>query len=132
MGSFVGPHRVWDATRRFGLATSRAFGDLANRYPKAQAWRPLSPAPAPLPTRHTPPAPALAQRLAQRSPLTIAASAPQANAGVIDEPQVSLHLLGQEDVLLVAGSDGIWDRISSQEAVDIAAAVVNSGAGRVT
>jgi len=80
----IGPARVWDASGRFGLATSRAFGDL--RYNMS------------------------------------------GGGGVISEPEISFHDITASDRLLVLGSDGVWDRVSSQEAVDIAAGCAARGA----
>ena len=42
-------------------------------------------------------------------------------SGVIPEPEVTSHRLDARDKLIVLGSDGVWDRVSSQEAVEIAA-----------
>ncbi|CAE7828279.1 PUS1, partial [Symbiodinium sp. CCMP2456] len=40
---------------------------------------------------------------------------------VIAEPEVSERMLSAKDKVLILGSDGVWDRLNSQEAVDIAA-----------
>lgn len=40
---------------------------------------------------------------------------------VIAQPEVSERTLCPKDKVLILGSDGVWDRINSQEAVDIAA-----------
>mmetsp|Transcript_43804 Transcript_43804/g.102240 ORF Transcript_43804/g.102240 Transcript_43804/m.102240 type:complete len:403 (+) Transcript_43804:56-1264(+) len=40
---------------------------------------------------------------------------------VIAEPEVSERMLCSKDKVLILGSDGVWDRLNSQEAVDIAA-----------
>eukprot|EP00434_Breviolum_minutum_P008429 symbB.v1.2.007440.t1/scaffold445.1/size204899/3 len=40
---------------------------------------------------------------------------------VIAQPEVSERTLCSKDKVLILGSDGVWDRINSQEAVDIAA-----------
>mmetsp|Transcript_34777 Transcript_34777/g.99904 ORF Transcript_34777/g.99904 Transcript_34777/m.99904 type:complete len:419 (+) Transcript_34777:56-1312(+) len=40
---------------------------------------------------------------------------------VTSQPEVHEHKLGHKDKLLVLGSDGVWDRLDSQEAIDIAA-----------
>ncbi|CAE6961336.1 unnamed protein product [Symbiodinium sp. CCMP2592] len=40
---------------------------------------------------------------------------------VIAEPEVSERMLSSKDKVLILGSDGVWDRLNSQEAVDIAA-----------
>jgi len=40
---------------------------------------------------------------------------------VIPVPEVSERELGPGDKLVILGSDGVWDRVGSQEAVDIAA-----------
>ncbi|KAG8458325.1 hypothetical protein KFE25_005172 [Diacronema lutheri] len=74
---FVGPARVWDRSQRFGLATSRAFGD----------------------TTHS-----------------------VANGGqVIAEPDVTVHRLTKHDRYVILGTDGVWDQLSSHEAVTMAA-----------
>ena len=73
---YVGPARVWDPTRRFGLACSRAMGDTVYYGPN--------------------------------------------RSGVIAEPEVTSHRLDTNDKLVILGSDGVWDRLSSQEAVDLA------------
>ena len=41
-------------------------------------------------------------------------------AGVISDPEVTSHRLSKRDQLVIFGSDGVWDHISSQEAVAIA------------
>jgi len=41
-------------------------------------------------------------------------------SGVIAEPEVTTHKLDRSDKFVILGSDGVWDRISSQEAVEIA------------
>jgi serine/threonine protein phosphatase PrpC len=74
---FVGPARVWDRSQRFGLATSRAFGDSSHSV----------------------------------------ASGGQ----VIAVPEVTLRKLGDTDRLVILGTDGIWDQLTSQEAVTLAA-----------
>lgn len=40
---------------------------------------------------------------------------------VTAQPEVSERVLSSKDKLLILGSDGVWDRMGSQEAVDIAA-----------
>eukprot|EP00440_Ansanella_granifera_P040710 gb/GFBE01044150.1/.p1 GENE.gb/GFBE01044150.1/~~gb/GFBE01044150.1/.p1 ORF type:complete len:429 (+),score=45.12 gb/GFBE01044150.1/:1-1287(+) len=40
---------------------------------------------------------------------------------VIAQPEVSERMLSSKDRVLILGSDGVWDRLDSQEAVDIAA-----------
>lgn len=72
---YVGPARVWDPSRRFGLACARSMGDTMYYGPN--------------------------------------------RSGVIADPEVTTHRLDQYDKHIILGSDGIWDRISSQEAVDI-------------
>lgn len=68
---------MWDRSQRFGLATSRAFGD----------------------TTHS-----------------------VTNGGqVIAEPDVTVHRITEHDRYVVLGTDGVWDQISSQEAVGMAA-----------
>ena len=73
---YAGPARVWDPTRRFGLATSRSLGDTVYYGPN--------------------------------------------RSGVIAEPVVSSHRLERNDKFVIIGSDGVWDRVSSQEAVELA------------
>jgi len=41
-------------------------------------------------------------------------------SGVIAEPDVTTHKLDRSDKFVILASDGVWDRISSQEAVEIA------------
>jgi serine/threonine protein phosphatase PrpC len=40
-------------------------------------------------------------------------------SGVIAEPEVASYRLDQNDKHIIIGSDGLWDRLSSQEAVEI-------------
>ena len=72
---YVGPARVWDPSRRFGLACARSMGDTMYYGPN--------------------------------------------RSGVIADPEVTTHRLDAQDKHIIIGSDGIWDRITSQEAVDI-------------
>ncbi len=83
LGTFAGPPRVWDATRRLGLATSRSFGDSAYAMPN--------------------------------------------EGGVIATPELTLRVLAPEDLLIVIASDGVWDQLSSQEAIDVASTAVLAG-----
>ena len=73
---FVGPARVWDRTRMFGLATSRSMGDTVYVGPN--------------------------------------------RSGVIAEPEVTSHRLDANDRYVIFGTDGVWDHVTSQEAVEIA------------
>jgi serine/threonine protein phosphatase PrpC len=73
---YAGPPRVWDPTRRFGLACSRSMGDTLYYGPN--------------------------------------------RSGVIAEPEVTSHRLDQHDRFLIIGSDGVWDKVTSQEAVELA------------
>merc|ERR1712216_948659 len=41
-------------------------------------------------------------------------------SGVIAEPEVTTHDLDCSDRFVILGSDGVWDRVSSQEAMEIA------------
>lgn len=43
-----------------------------------------------------------------------------ASVGVVATPEVEEHTYSSEDKMLVMGSDGIWEFITSQEAIDIA------------
>ena len=43
-------------------------------------------------------------------------------AGVIAEPEIHHERIGPRDKFVILASDGVWDHVSSQEAVDIAAA----------
>ena len=83
LGTFAGPPRVWDASRRLGLATSRSFGDSAYAMPN--------------------------------------------EGGVIATPELTLRVLAPEDLLIVIASDGVWDQLSSQEAIDVASTAVLAG-----
>jgi len=47
--------------------------------------------------------------------------------GVIAEPEIFTHEVTALDRLLVLGSDGVWDRVGTQEAVDIASATLARG-----
>ena len=46
---------------------------------------------------------------------------PENAGGVISEPEISSHRLSKGDKVLIFGSDGVWDHVSSAEAVAIAA-----------
>ena len=46
---------------------------------------------------------------------------PENAGGVISEPEISSHRLSKRDQVLIFGSDGVWDHVSSSEAVAIAA-----------
>ena len=41
-------------------------------------------------------------------------------SGVIAEPEVTSYRLDQQDKFVIIGSDGLWDRMTSQEAVEVA------------
>jgi len=49
------------------------------------------------------------------------------NVGVIAEPEVLEFEIGQEDQFMILASDGVWEFIYSQEAVDIVAACLREG-----
>ena len=51
-----------------------------------------------------------------------------ASVGVIAEPVVTKHTVGQGDEFLILASDGVWEFISSQEAVDIVGEHLDRGA----
>jgi serine/threonine protein phosphatase PrpC len=44
-----------------------------------------------------------------------------ASVGVIPDPEIIVHERTEDDVLAILGSDGVWEFISSQEAVDLIA-----------
>lgn len=44
-----------------------------------------------------------------------------ASVGVICVPEISVHVIGPNDKMIVMGSDGIWEFISNQEAIDMVA-----------
>jgi serine/threonine protein phosphatase PrpC len=48
--------------------------------------------------------------------------------GVIAEPVVSHHKLREEDDFMIIATDGVWEFLSSQEAVDIVSSEINQGA----
>jgi len=48
--------------------------------------------------------------------------------GVIAEPVVSHHKLRDEDDFMIIATDGVWEFLSSQEAVDIVSSEINHGA----
>lgn len=52
---------------------------------------------------------------------TVYVNGPNDGGGVISEPEISSHRLSKRDQVLIFGSDGVWDHLSSQEAVAIAA-----------
>lgn len=52
---------------------------------------------------------------------TVYVNGPENAGGVISEPEISSHRLSKGDKVLIFGSDGVWDHVSSAEAVAIAA-----------
>eukprot|EP00611_Tribonema_gayanum_P027397 TRINITY_DN6756_c0_g1_i1.p1 TRINITY_DN6756_c0_g1~~TRINITY_DN6756_c0_g1_i1.p1 ORF type:complete len:471 (+),score=133.79 TRINITY_DN6756_c0_g1_i1:2160-3572(+) len=52
--------------------------------------------------------------------------------GVIAEPEVTEHFLGPDDQFLILASDGVWEFISSQEAVEKIAANLDKGCMQAT
>lgn len=54
------------------------------------------------------------------------------NIGVIAEPEVTLHTIGPDDSFLILASDGVWEFVSSQEAVDKVAANLDQGCMKAT
>ena len=51
------------------------------------------------------------------------------NVGVIPEPEVKIFEIDPEDKFMIMASDGVWEFISSQEAVDIVKQAFDSGVG---
>jgi serine/threonine protein phosphatase PrpC len=49
--------------------------------------------------------------------------------GVIPEPEVGRHLLGTDDVALVAATDGVWDVLSVEDAARVVRGAVTAQAG---
>eukprot|EP00953_Heterococcus_sp_UTEX-ZZ885_P009015 5351-Heterococcus_DN1.PRE.1 len=52
--------------------------------------------------------------------------------GVIAEPEITEHTLGPDDTFMILASDGVWEFISSQEAVDKVAGSLDKGCMRAT
>ena len=52
--------------------------------------------------------------------------------GVIAEPEITKHTLTPDDSFLILASDGIWEFISSQEAVDKVAGALDKGCMKAT
>ena len=48
--------------------------------------------------------------------------------GVIADPEVVRHEIAPEDHFVILASDGVWEFIPSQEAVDIVASEIEHGA----
>lgn len=51
------------------------------------------------------------------------------SVGVTAEPEVKIFEIDQHDKFMIMGSDGVWEFISSQEAVDIVQACFDKGYG---
>jgi protein phosphatase 2C family protein 2/3 len=49
------------------------------------------------------------------------------NVGVIPEPEVKIFEVTESDQFMIMASDGVWEFISSQEAVDIVKSCLDSG-----
>jgi len=49
--------------------------------------------------------------------------------GVIAEPEISIHELRDEDDFMIIATDGVWEFVSSQQAVDIVAKDLENGLG---
>lgn len=47
---------------------------------------------------------------------------------MIADPEITQHSISVNDQFLIIASDGVWEFISSQEAVDIVAASISEGA----
>ena len=107
---YVGPARVWDRSQRYGLACSRSMGDTVTP-------RLLAPAHATQAANRVQPG------LSPYVPpiVQVYVNGPNDGGGVISEPEISSHRLSKRDQVLIFGSDGVWDHLSSQEAVAIAA-----------
>jgi serine/threonine protein phosphatase PrpC len=48
------------------------------------------------------------------------------------EPEITEHTLGPDDTFMILASDGVWEFISSQEAVDKVAGSLDKGCMRAT
>ena len=55
-----------------------------------------------------------------------------ARVGVIAEPVVSTHKVEEEDEFMIIATDGVWEFISSQDAVEIVGANIFRGATKAT
>ena len=49
------------------------------------------------------------------------------NVGVIAEPEVKIFDVTEKDQFMIMASDGVWEFISSQEAVEIVASCIDEG-----
>ena len=49
------------------------------------------------------------------------------NVGVIPEPEVKIFELTEQDQFMIMASDGVWEFISSQEAIDIVNHALSDG-----
>ena len=50
--------------------------------------------------------------------------------GVIAQPVISTHCVQSEDEFMILATDGVWEFISSQEAVDIVGSNIQHGASK--
>ena len=104
------------------MATTAAMPPARARAPLASRWRESAVSRAPGAVR-APSArfrsPRRASYLVRRAPCRGARPSPRV-PGAIAEPEVTAHRLDQRDKFVVLGSDGVWDRVSSQEAVQLA------------
>jgi serine/threonine protein phosphatase PrpC len=127
---YVGPARVWDRSQRYGLACSRSMGDtvyVSNRAgvisePEVSSHR-LSKkdqARAPSLTKHGGAPRASTPHPPPRSPSHTRARGPHEVLTRRQSPPPARAPTRRPCQVIIFGSDGVWDHISSQEAVAIA------------
>ena len=125
---YVGPARVWDRSQRYGLACSRSMGDTVRPtlQPTLRPTLQHTHAATHAASRHEvgpQPAACVPCRDHARAMhgVQVYVNGPENAGGVISEPEISSHRLSKGDKVLIFGSDGVWDHVSSAEAVAIAA-----------